>query len=264
MKTITFEKSLKKKIIKKTNIFYITGNNFINKKICINNIKKIINFKNKNLNTLNIVLDNKYNFNQINNNLINYNLITKKQLIIVNIIEKIKDFEKKIKTFILNINNNNYYSIFNLEFLFNIKKQKLINKNSIIIICNKSYKPKKNNKNIYNINNEFKKNINKSFFTKNYLTFLIKQFLFNLKIKNIKNTIFYLRQLKKNNFNTLFLLNLIFNSLHKNININKNIILYNKIFNILKKIDIKIKKNNKTTKIWIIIEKIIIYTTNLT
>ncbi len=237
MKKIYFYKLKKINLKKKHNIFYITGNNYINKNICKKYIKKLLSlYINKN-NIINLIIDNKYNWNKIKNIIINQNLFSKKKLLIINIIEKNKNINNYIYKYIIkNIIKKNiiYIIIFfeynNLNKIYFKKKIKKI----LIIKCNKKY-----------INN--KKTI---FYYKNINYNYIKNIIMLIYKKKIEKILYIINKIKYENHTKIIILNILFKYFIKNIYKYKKIE-SKKILYLIKKNEINIKKNKKINLIYL-------------
>ncbi len=218
MKKITYEKFLKKKILK--NIFLIVGNDEYKKNECKNIILNSIKNKYKKINFFNLLLNKKFKIENIKKYIIYNSLFSNKIIILLNIIENIKEIINILKKILIISKNNNIFFIFKFEYKFNLNN--FLDK-SIIISCNKK-------------NNYLIKDI---YFFKNIKNENINNFIKSFKEKNLKKNIYFFRKIKKDNIEKKIILNIIFLFLIKQ----KNFFKYNLILNIIKKYELKIKKN---------------------
>ncbi len=249
MKKIYFYKLKNININKKYKIFFIMGNDYINKQNCKIYIKKkILLFMKKN-NIINIIIDNKYKWSKLKNILINKSLFSNKKLLIINIIEKINKINNYIYNNILKkINkNNNIYIIINYDFN-NIDKIYLKKKNILIIICNKNKINYKNDIFYYKYSNY------------NY----IKNIILLIYKKKIEKILYIIDKIKNENYIKIILLNILFKYFIKNLYKYNNSEI-KKILNLIKKNEINIKKNinidwiNLKILLLIILNKNILY-----
>ncbi len=249
MKKIYFYKLKNININKKYNIFFIIGNDYINKQNCKIYIKKkILSYIKKN-NIINIIIDNRYKWKELKNILINKNLFSKKKLLIINIIEKINKINSYLYDSILKkINkNNNIYIIINYDFN-NIDKIYLKKKNILIIICNKNNINYKNDIFYYKYNNY------------NY----IKKIILLIYKKKVEKILHIIDKIKNENYIKIILLNILFKYFIKNLYKYNNFEI-KKILNLIKKNEINIKKNinidwiNLKILLLIILNKNILY-----
>ncbi len=233
MKKIYFYKIKNTNINKKYKIFFIIGNNHIDKQNCKIYIKKKILLFIKKNSIINIIIDKKYNWNKFKNILIKKNLFSKKKLLIVNIIEKINKIDNYIFNYIIkNIKKNNYiYIIINYDFNY-LNKIYFKKKNILIIICNTN-----------NINNK-----NNIFYYK-YINYnYIKNIILLIYKKKIEKILYIIDKIKNENHIKIILLNILFKYFIKNLYKYKNIEI-KKILNLIKKNEINIK--NHTNIDWI-------------
>ncbi len=229
MKKIHFYNIKNINLNKKYKIFFIIGNDYINKQNCKIYIKKKILLFIKNFNIINIIINNKYNWNKLENIIINKNLFSKKKLIIINIIEEINKINKYIYKYIIKkIKKNNiiYFIInYNFDYLKNINFKKK-HKNILIIICKKNI--------IYNKNNIFYNKYINSNYIKNIILLIYKN--------KIEKIFYIIDKIKKENYIKIILLNIIFKYFIKNLH-KYNKFETKKILNLIKENEINIKKN---------------------
>ncbi len=234
----------------KQKIYYIYGNNLYKKNKYKLLIKKYLQYKINNYTIINIMVHKKIKWEYIQEKIFLKNCFFKNKIIILNFIEKIEQLSNLIKNNILNIffskKYKNIYIILNVEFTYFLSLSEIYifkKLNIRFIKCNKNKYVKKNT-------------LNKIIEKKNQNIILIQNWIKSFKKKNIYKNYTIFKKIQKNNLDKLIILNILFKFIIKYINKfnNKKII---KIFKIIKKCEINIKKGKNIS--WITFNILNIY-----